>query len=703
MATRQEAIAELQRRGVSVPAAPQGQPEKVAALEELARRGSKLEPDFLDKIDTTVGDLVPDWYKNYLRGVGIGLETVGRGVGLVDPQTPEEKERQKALIERSPAASIGELAGEATPFVAGGALATPAAGAAGAGALGIGALNVLIGTLEGGIISGGRGGSIDDILVGSGIGGGVAAGFEAVFPRIGKVFKAAKRLIGNSPASTLVKPDGTPTDALKAALKEEKTTFKQLDNEAKEFLRTSAAQTDPTQAARAARFESQGIPATRGDITQGFAQQAEEARLVGSAVQEAGEPLRQLRLEQSESFKGKVDELVDSLGVPSDTGDSLKAALSGRKKLLTDEKNALYKRVTDASPETQNIPIITDTIEDVIPDKKTSRRIGRLVSTQVEAVDDLLVEFGIDKSDEALEAFVKSGGEVSPLTLGNFEEFRQALNQIDRSDQTGAIKVITGPIKQALDEEAGLIDQAVSGIADVGIVSTLREARGRVRELKTEFSPQSITGRLIGVKRDGITPVIEASKVTNQLLRPTAPIEDLRNTLKSLSGAGKKGRKAIGDLQSSVILEALNAALKAPSRKTSGIETIGGNQFAKALDKFGDDKLKLLFKGNESALRRLKGLKQTALDITPTAGAVPKGSAAVILDIVNRAGRLPGLAAVVDVAKFVVKSGSDDRAVRKALNTRPELQKKVRDINRNFPEIAQRLGIVGILGDTENE
>jgi len=191
--------------------------------------------------------------------------------------------------------------------------------------------------------------------------------------------------------------------------------------------------------------------------------------------------------------------------------------------------------------------------------------------------------------------------------------------------------------------------------------------------------------------------------VTNQLLRPTAPIEDLRNTLKSLSGAGKKGRKAIGDLQSSVILDALNAALKAPSRKTSGIETIGGNQFAKALDKFGDDKLKLLFKGNESALRRLKGLKQTALDITPTAGAVPKGSAAVILDIVNRAGRLPGLAAVVDVAKFVVKSGSDDRAVRKALNTKPELQKKVRDINRNFPEIAQRLGIVGILGDTENE
>jgi len=153
MATRQEAIAELQRRGVSVPAAPQGQPEKVAALEELARRGSKLDPDFLDKIDTTVGDLVPDWYKNYVRGVGIGLETVGRGVGLAGPRTPEERTRQQALLARSPAASIGELAGEATPFVGAGALAAPAAAAAGVGAVGVGAFNILLGALEGGIAS----------------------------------------------------------------------------------------------------------------------------------------------------------------------------------------------------------------------------------------------------------------------------------------------------------------------------------------------------------------------------------------------------------------------------------------------------------------------------------------------------------------------------------------------------------------------
>ena len=83
---------------------------------------------------------------------------------------------------------------------------------------------------------------------------------------------------------------------------------------------------------------------------------------------------------------------------------------------------------------------------------------------------------------------------------------------------TGAVKVITSKIRTALDEEAAFIDAAVreSGVTDVGVIETLKAARASERTLKTEFSPQAISGKLTGVKRDGVTPIVEASKVTKE-------------------------------------------------------------------------------------------------------------------------------------------------------------------------------------------
>jgi hypothetical protein len=95
-------------------------------------------------------------------------------------------------------------------------------------------------------------------------------------------------------------------------------------------------------------------------------------------------------------------------------------------------------------------------------------------------------------------------------------------------------------------------------------------------------------------------------------------------------------------------------------------------------------------------------MKQTALDITPTAGAVPRGSAPVILDIINRAGRLPGLAMVRDIASFAINAGADDRAVARALKSNPALESTLRGLRRDFPTIAERLGILTILSGEEN-
>lgn len=612
---------------------------------------------------------------------GRSITNIGRAFGIAEDEDPATRAAFKELAKENP---ISTTLGEALPFIAPG--------------VGVGAIPGIVtriiastglGALEGGIIAEGRD---ESVLKGAGVGGSIGGIVEAVFPVVGRISSALfTRVTGRAPKGALLTPDGAPTPDLQNALDQGGVSFDSLVDEAITELKQAPIGTDPQQAVRSARFKSQGIPATTGDITQDFRSQSSEARLVGMATGEGGEPLRQLRLDQSEAFKDSINSLVDSLGVPPSTGDSIKSALSGRKKLLKAQKNKLYKEAAENAPEIRNLPLFTDEISAAIPDARTARRIGRLVPGQAGAVDDLLVEFGIKQLDEAAQEAI----EVTPLSLDNLEDFRSAINAIERSDQTHTINVLTGPIKSALDEEADVIAKGLqaAGIVDEDILAPLKAARKAVRQIKTEFSPQSITGKMIDVKRDGVTPIIEASKVADTLLSPSAPIENLQKTLSSLSKSGKNGKKAIGDLQASVIMRALDDALKAPSRKTSGIETIGGNQFAKSLSKFGDDKLDLLFKGNPKALERLRGLQQTAKDITPSSAATPKGSAPIILDALNRAGSIPGLAAIRDLVKFVVSAGSDERAVRRALNAKPVFKRIAGELQKDFPALLSSIGI----------
>ncbi len=633
------------------------------------------------------------------QGVVKGLGDVGRGIGLLNQLSAQEKAKFDALAKQYPEASVGEIIGQAAPFLIPGTMAARIA------SLPVRALaSAATGASEGAIITKGQGGTNAEAATMAAVGATLGAGTEMLAPVVNRGVGAVGRALGLG-GKPLLDNLGAPTPAFQAALDKAGILFSDIDQNALAQVRNLPKGTDPTQAARLARFRSEGINPTAGQVTQDFAQQAREARLESMASGEAGDPLRARALQNSLTFEGRVDDFVSSLGVPDKAGQTIKEAISGRKKLLRAEKNKLYKQLADIAPEVANAPILTDTIVEAMANKATKRRIGRSVPTQAAALDDLMVEFGLDRSPEAVEAFIKSGGEVTPLSLGNFDDFRQAINLIERTDQTGAVSVLTGPIKAALDDEAMLIDDAVknSGLSDVGVLDTLKEARARVREIKTQFSPQAISGRLIEKKADRFTPVIEASQVTQQLLRPTAPIEQLTAVVDNLSKAGPKGAEAIKDLQATTVMQALDAALKAPSRKTDGIQTMSGGQFAKALEAIGDEKLAIIFKDNPSALRRLKGLQQIALDMQPTAGAVPKGSAPVILDMLATIGGGQAAGEVMRVGRVLAKAGSDDRAVSAALKGNPEVIETTRMITRLYPSLATALGLGVIINmDKEN-
>lgn len=630
--------------------------------------------------------------------IGKGVMNVARGLGIADDATQREKERFAASEQQYPiTTATGEVIGEAAPFaplgVAAGAIPAFGARVAASGALG---------AAEGGIATLGRTDNAERAGEAAGIGAVLGAGIEAAMPSLGRLGSAIfRRVSGRPPAGALFDAAGQPTPEMAEALQKAGVSLQDLQQAALDDLMKLPAGSSPEQAARVAQFSQEGIPYTRGDITQELPQQAMEARLAESASDPLAQPVRSMRVEQSEKFRGALDEMVSKLGVPERTGESIKEALSGRKSLMSTEKRELYKSAMEQADQVGGVPVIPDNIRSAIPDERTTRRIERLVPQQAGALDDLLIEFGIKNAPDGYK------GAIEPLSMANFEDFRQAINAIERTDQTGTIKVLSVPVKQALDDEIGLAVDAAGHAMPADLLATLQKARGVTRDIKTEFSPQAMAGRLVDVKRDGVTPVIEASTVSRRLLGPAGTVEDMKRTMQSLAKSGDKGKQAIGDLQATAIMDVMEAAFGASSRKIDGVPVLGPAAFQKAIKKIGDPKLNILFSNNKDALKRLKNLSNIAGNIQAQAGAIPKGSASVILDIMNKMGimgissKIPGAGLLLDVVDTAAKNGGTKQAVKQALDAKPDQLKMAVQIDRNYPALAQALGIAGMAQTTE--
>ena len=520
----------------------------------------------------------------------------------------------------------------------------------------------------------------------------LGAGMELVLPHVARLGRKVFSALNRKAPTNLITREGGPTPEFQSALDDAGISFDALTAQAVDSLRRQG-DLNPSQAARQARFDAQGIPYTQGDITQDFAQQTAEQRLLNMTTTDDAIPLRQAKQDQSLAFSNAVNRTADGFGSASSAGERTKGALMGREQSLRSQKNNLYTQAGELA-RGMGAQLDTSSLSAALPDAQTMRRLGRLEGSQIKALNDLLVEFGIDQSDEAVKAFTKRGEVITPLSFENFEDFRQGLNQITRSDRTGAATVATAPVVDALD---ALVEQAAEnlppGIAAPKVLETLKKARSIVGQLKTEFSSESLAGRLIATGKDGM-PKVEPSQVLRRMY--TEPPERIQRTLSILAQSGEKGVAAIGDLKAAVVLDALEASLKAPSRKDAGIELVGGFQFAKHLEqKLGPEKLSLLFKGDEAGLNRVMALAQTGKDMMPPAGATVKGSGQQILDMLKVAGNLPVVAAVIRPLEMFVTAGRDARQVRAALRANPEAikatEEAIQKLGASYPALASSL------------
>ena len=212
---------------------------------------------------------------------------------------------------------------------------------------------------------------------------------------------------------------------------------------------------------------------------------------------------------------------------------------------------------------------------------------------------------------------------------------------------------------------------------------------------------------MIKVKRDGVTPLVESSKVFNELMGPNKAPELLERTIESLMKT-PAGKKAIGDLQARTIVDLMEHAFKAETRKVAGEKVFGAGAYGARLKQIGDRRLKSLFGTRPDVLKKLNQVADAAKLITPPSGAVPKGSASVILDSLNRLGilsltsKVPGGALLVESIRTIADKGANRALLDKALNAKPNVKRISTFIANEAPGLASVLGI-SFLADRKDE
>jgi hypothetical protein len=736
--TREQALAELYMRGKL-------NDSQKLAVEELARRGVvQLGPEFTQRPPLSEGELpgvgsgtlgftetpaarVPagpapspeqamsvrqkafqdlaseiGLFKAFFIGAGQGFANVGRGLNLMDPPDPAETEGLNALHAQHPiAAGAGQMTGESAPFM------LPGTAAGRITSLGKRALiSGLVGGAEGAIVARGQGG---DTTGGLAMGTGIGVATEVLFPVLSKLGrKVYQHVTGRVPRGALLDAAGNPTPEFQAALDQAGISMDELTADAVEIIKQQKLGANPEQVARRTVFEQEQVPMTKGELTKDFQQLSDEQKLLSSATDPHAEPFRQYKLDQSNAIQSRLRNFT---GTPSqeETGQLIQEALTGRKELLRTRKNDLYKEASEIAKSADEYLIFTDGIQEILPDRAEMRRLELLSRTPVNALEQLLVEFGIYTNKYAVKGFENAGGEITPLSLANFDTFRQALNRIKKTDKTQVTSDIITKIKGVLDTEMDEIAEVATPDSKVAeVVKRIKKARDTVTLRKVEFSEAALVGKIAGARPDGVTPIIEASKVYNKLAARSTPVEQIRKVTASLART-PEGADTLASLQATTLLDLIDAGFGTESRKINGIKVFSPAAFKKRVKDIGWDKVQALFSNDPVMLRRIYAIDKIASELIPPSATAPKGEAPVLKDLIDRIGftalaaKVPGGAFLLGAFDKMSEPIKQGLRVRKSVTPEPDVADIRNMLERTFPGIASALGIASTIKEVEDE
>lgn len=352
------------------------------------------------------------------------------------------------------------------------------------------------------------------------------------------------------------------------------------------------------------------IPLSRGQATQQFDIQDAEATLRAQASGE-GEQARQFFQAQNQAIQDAADTLRNSVGGSqadmnlTDRGSVVKEAVRELRDLGKKGVSALYKVASDLGGENTNIET------DGIIDAARKALVEADVPDQVKnVIKQEMARYGLVKGKASVDQFglttiklpdggkVQFYGDVTPLTLGNAEEFRQI---IGKQYEVDGPRKLSQQIKMAVDDAVeNTIEKGAKSGGDIG--AAYKKARAASRQYKQTFAAKDVIQQIADLKKGVETDALSPEAVMRTVLGTGK--ESLTNLRKMkailLSNPTPKSKAAWEAIKATAIGDILDNAYTVNTNLGGGnFGSISGAKLNSAINKFGIEKLKILFDENE--------------------------------------------------------------------------------------------------------
>lgn len=594
-------------------APPQATPEQVSGALEFIGREQAISgevPRLVQEARAAGGEQITPT-EAALIGAGRGFTTLGRAVGLADPEMPGEREAFGRLEKQFPVATtVGEVAGESAPFL------IPGLGVAGltartaqvAGSVGLGAT-------EAGLIARGRGEDIEQQISTAGLGGAVAGALDLALPVIGRIGGAlVRRVLGKEATGPVVDAAGKPTAELQQALDASGMSIDDINQEAQKILAQAPPSAAPEQAVRKAILEAEGLTPTKAQVTRNAAdfQAQQEAAKTSGRVREALETQDAILTSR---FNQAVLETGGQIETPTST---VTDALVGKATVLDDEVSRLYKSAREAAPGEKNVKAVR-----LVHQLRQSAGKNTASGGAIEAVVGELKSRGV----------LDPGGKlVGKIDVETAEEVRKLMNQLydpQNSFRNGLLR----ELKDTLDDD--VFSAAGKDVFDQG-----RSAKAAFEKELSRAKISKFDSRKANLVRDVLENKISPDSFTDDVVFSKKwRSEDLKQ-LKDYISTNPDGAKAFDDMRADTLSKIQAKAFVGPE-DAAGNRALSRAALEAQFKKIGTAKMDVLFTKKERQF--LKSMMNIAKLREPVRGtALGKGpSAQAIAQLEKKLADLP--------------------------------------------------------------
>lgn len=492
-----------------------------------------------------------------LISAGKTVSDLGRMLPLGNKE--ESKSEKKALSLLREESPISTAIGQAAPFI------VPGVGVANIASLPTRVLAATgLGGLEGATIASG---TDKDVFKGTGIGALVGGGLELAFPVIGRIGgQLFRKLTGKPPAAPIIDSVGNPSAEFQKAISNAGLNFDDV------LRATGDVAEDTTQLARKSFLEENGLIPTRAQVTGGatdFQAQQELAKTTGR--------VRAILEGQEQVLANRFENAITQTGGTANPSNSPVFDFIGDKAVDLDSAiGDAYKAAKEVAGDNKLVKT-TNLIQQVKGIAGSDAATGGLAG----ATRDILREKGLI-TGKAL----KSDARINPTQA---EGIRQDLNALfDSLTPFGRKKL--AEFKDALDSDVS---------RDVG-EDIFQEARSMKAKFEGDLSRVKVNKfdkRKANVLRDILENKINPERfLDDAVLAKRVRGSDLEQVKRyMLLDDNPSGIAAWNDLRA----EAMQRIAKDALPEVSGEKALSRAQLEKTLDRFGRDKLRVLFDKNE--------------------------------------------------------------------------------------------------------